>query len=113
MQIQSPMCTRSFLVFRHMMKAMTAALTKKAVLNAKGRSFRRAFLGIAAEPKFFLQVSGNQVVQQKISEQDRQNYGKNKDATFGHCNKTTGVLSVAASVCLCVIQFSFVCRAFT
>jgi len=29
------------------------------------------------------------------------------------CNKTTGVLSVAASICLCVIQFSFVCRAFT
>jgi len=29
------------------------------------------------------------------------------------CNKTAGVLSFAASICLCVIQFSFVCRAFT
>jgi len=46
-----------------MMKAVTAALTKKAVSNAKGRSFRRAFLGIAAQTKFFLQVSGHQVVQ--------------------------------------------------
>jgi len=45
------------------MKAVTAALTKKAVSNAKGRLFRRAFLSIAAETKFFLQVSGHQVVQ--------------------------------------------------
>jgi len=45
------------------MKAVTAALTKKAISNAKGRSFRRAFLSIAAETKFFLQVSGHQVVQ--------------------------------------------------
>jgi len=29
------------------------------------------------------------------------------------CNKTTGVLSVAASIFLCVVQFSFLCRAFT
>jgi len=40
-----------------------APLTKKAVSNAQGRSFRRAFLGIAAETKFSLQVSGHQVVQ--------------------------------------------------
>jgi len=33
---------------------------------AKGRSFRREFLGIAAETKFSLQVSGRQVVQWKI-----------------------------------------------
>jgi len=46
-----------------MMKAVTAALTKKAVSNAKGRSFRRAFSGIAAGTKFSLQVSGHQVVQ--------------------------------------------------
>jgi len=46
-----------------MMKAVTAALTKKTVSNAKGRSFRRAFLGIAAETKFSLQVSRHQVVQ--------------------------------------------------
>jgi len=46
-----------------MMKAVTAALTKKSVSNAQGRSFRKAFLGIAAETKFFLQVSGHQVVQ--------------------------------------------------
>jgi len=46
-----------------MMKAVTVALTKKAFSNAKDRSFRRAFLGIAAETKFFLQVSGQQVVQ--------------------------------------------------
>jgi len=39
----------------HWMKAMTEALTKKAVLNA--------FLGIAAETKFFLLISGHQVVQ--------------------------------------------------
>jgi len=45
------------------MKAVIAALTIKAVSNAKGRSFRRAFLGIAADTKFFLQVSGQQVVQ--------------------------------------------------
>jgi len=45
------------------MKAMTAALTKKAISNAEGRSFRRMFLGIAAETKFSLQVSGHQVVQ--------------------------------------------------
>jgi len=38
------------------MKAVTAALTKKAVSNAKGRSFRREFLGITAETKFSLQV---------------------------------------------------------
>jgi len=42
-----------------MMKAVTAALTNKTVSN----SFRRAFLGIAAETKFSLQVSGQQVVQ--------------------------------------------------
>jgi len=29
------------------------------------------------------------------------------------CNKTTGDLGVAASICLYVIQFSFVCSAFT
>ena len=46
-----------------MMKAMTAALMQKALSNAKDRSFRRAFLGIAAETKFFLQVSGQQVMQ--------------------------------------------------
>jgi len=46
-----------------MMKAVSAALTKKAISNAKGRSFRRTFLGIAAETKFSLQVSGLQVVQ--------------------------------------------------
>jgi len=45
------------------MKPVTAALTKKAVSNAKVRSFRRAFLGTAAETKFSLQVSGHQVVQ--------------------------------------------------
>jgi len=45
------------------MKTVTAALTKKAVSKAKGRSFRKAFLGIAAETKFSLQVSGHQVVQ--------------------------------------------------
>jgi len=45
------------------MKAVTAAITKKAVSNAKGRSFRRAFLGIAAETKFSLQLSGHQAVQ--------------------------------------------------
>jgi len=45
------------------MKAVTAAITKKAVSNAKGHSFRRAFLGISAERKFSLQVSGHQVVQ--------------------------------------------------
>jgi len=41
---------------------------EKAVSNAKGRSFGIAFLGIAAETKFFLQVPGHQVVQWKISE---------------------------------------------
>jgi len=46
-----------------MMKAVTAAPAKKAVSNAKGRSFRRAFLGISTEMKFHLQVSGHQVVQ--------------------------------------------------
>jgi len=46
-----------------MMKAVTAALTKKAVPNAKCRSFKRAFLGIAAETKFSWQVSWHQVVQ--------------------------------------------------
>ena len=50
------------------MKAWRQPLTKKAVSNAKRSSFRRAFLGVAAETKFSLQVSGNQVVQQKISE---------------------------------------------
>jgi len=44
------------------MKAVTAALTKNSVSNAEGRSFRRAFLGIAAETKFSLQVSRHQVV---------------------------------------------------
>jgi len=51
-----------------MMKAVTAALTKKAVSNAKGRSFIRAFFRIAAETKFSLQVSVHQVVQYKISQ---------------------------------------------
>ena len=46
-----------------MMKAVTAALTKNTVSNAKVRSFRRAFLGIADETKFSLQVSGHQAVQ--------------------------------------------------
>jgi len=46
-----------------MMKALTATFTKKAVSNTKCRSFRRAFLGIAAEIKFFLQLSRHQVVQ--------------------------------------------------
>jgi len=44
------------------MKAVAAAY-EKAVSNAKGRSFRRAFLGIAAETKFSLQVFGHQVVE--------------------------------------------------
>jgi len=66
------------------MKAMTAALTKKDVSNAKGHSFRRAFLGIAAETKFSLQVSRHQAVQWKSSESGPENYGKNKDATFAH-----------------------------
>jgi len=40
--------TRSLLVFRHKMKAVTADLRKKAVSNAKGRSIRRAFSSTAA-----------------------------------------------------------------
>jgi len=67
-----------------MMKAVTAALTKNAVSNAKGRSFRRAFLGIAAETKFSLQVPGTRWCSRKSVSQDRKNYGKNKDATFAH-----------------------------
>jgi len=50
------------------MKAVTAALREKAVSHAKGSSFKRAFLGNAAETKFFLQVSEHQVVQWKTSE---------------------------------------------
>jgi len=46
-----------------MMKAVTTVHTKKAVSNAKGLSFRRAFLDIAAETKFSLQISGHQVMQ--------------------------------------------------
>jgi len=46
-----------------MMKAVTAALTKKAISVAKRCSFRRAFIGIAVETKFSLQESGHQVVQ--------------------------------------------------
>jgi len=60
---QCTLITHSFLVFRHMMKAVTAALTKKAVSNAKDRSFRRACLGIAVETNFSLQVSRHQVAQ--------------------------------------------------
>jgi len=40
-----------------MIQAVTAALRKKSVSNAKGLSFRRAFLGIAAETKFSWQAS--------------------------------------------------------
>jgi len=47
----------------YMVKGVMAVLTKKAVSNAKGHSFRRAFLGIAAETKFSLQVPDHQVVQ--------------------------------------------------
>jgi len=36
---------------------------EKNTSNAGGRSFRRAFLGIAAETKFSLPVSEHQVVQ--------------------------------------------------
>jgi len=46
-----------------MIKSVTATLTKKAVSNAKRCLFRRVILGTAAETKFFLQVSGHQVVQ--------------------------------------------------
>jgi len=46
-----------------MMKAVTTVHTKKAVSNAKGLSFRRTFLDIAAETKFSLQISGHQVMQ--------------------------------------------------
>jgi len=60
---QCALITRFFLVFKHMMKAVAAVLTKKDVSNAKGRSFRRAFSGIAAETTFSLQVSGHHVVQ--------------------------------------------------
>jgi len=60
---QCALITRSFLVFRHMVKAVTAALTKKAVSDAKGRTFRMALLGIAAETKFSFKVSVHQVVQ--------------------------------------------------
>jgi len=50
-----------------MIKAVTTALTKNAsqmlrVVHLEGCSFRKAFLGIAAETKFSLQVSGHQVV---------------------------------------------------
>jgi len=70
------MCTRSFLVFRHMLKAVTEALTKKAVLNA--------FLGIVAETKFPCKYPGIRWYSRKSVSQDRKNYGKNKDATFTH-----------------------------
>jgi len=66
------------------MKAATAALTKKAVSNAKGRSFRRAFLGIAAETKFSCKYPDIRWCSRKSVSQDWKNYGKNKDATFVH-----------------------------
>ena len=69
-----------------MMKAMTASLMQKALSNAKDRSFRRAFLGIAAETKFSLHVAypGIRWCSRKSVSQGRKNYGKNKDATFAH-----------------------------
>ena len=66
------------------MKAVTAAFTKKAVSNAQGRSFRRAFLGIAAETNFLCKYTGIRGCSKKSVSQDRKNYGKNKDATFAH-----------------------------
>ena len=76
------------------MKAVTAALTKKAVSNAKGRSFRRACLYIAAETKrvcilqlkqsFPCKYPGNRWRNRKSVSQDQKNYSKNKDAAFAH-----------------------------
>ena len=66
------------------MKAVTAALTKKAASNAKGRSFERAFLGIAAEQSFPCKYPGVRWCSRKSMSQDRKDYGKNKDATFAH-----------------------------
>jgi len=66
------------------MKAVTVALTKKGVLNAKGHSFRRAFLGIATETKFPCKYPGIRWCSRKSVSQDWKNYGKNKDAAFAH-----------------------------
>jgi len=63
---------------------VTAALTEKAVSNAKGRSFRMVVLGIAAETKFSLQIAGHQVVQYKISESGPEKLRQKQDATFAH-----------------------------
>jgi len=71
---QCALITRSFLVFRHTMKAVTAA-------NHWIRSGK-----ITTKTKMLHSLI---------------------------CNKTTGVLCVAAGSCLCAIQFSFVFRAFT
>jgi len=67
-----------------MMKAVTAALTKKAVSNAKRRSFRRDFLGIAAEKSFLCKYPGIRRCSRKSMSQDRKKYGKNKNVTFAH-----------------------------
>jgi len=51
---QCALITRSFLVFRHMKKAVTAALTKKAISNAKGRSFEKSVFRYCCWKKVFL-----------------------------------------------------------
>jgi len=49
---QCAVITHSFLVFRHMMKAVTAAFMKKVVSSAKRRSFRRAFQVLLMKKSF-------------------------------------------------------------
>jgi len=45
--------------------------------------------------------------------QDRNNYDKDANATFTQEQKNAGLLTVAASICLSVVQRLFVCRGFT
>jgi len=67
-----------------MMKAVTAALTKKSsqmsrVVHAEGR-----FEVMLLKQSFSCKYPGIRWCSRKPVSQDRKNYGKNKDATFGY-----------------------------
>jgi len=66
------------------MKAVTAALTKRAISNAKAVHSEERVWILLLKQSFSCKYPGNSWCSRKSVSQDWINYSKNKDATFAH-----------------------------
>jgi len=91
-----------------MTKAVTTALRNEQS-QTQFPSLRRAFLGTTAvnsagKPSFPCKHAGIRWCSRKSVNQDLKYYGRDEDPTFAHEQNITGLLTVAANVCLSVVQ---------